>query len=171
MRIIVDADSINARVREIIAAAADRRGLKALFVANRPLRLPEGSRAKLLIATDVDERMTALAARDDVAVTRDIPLAARLVERGVPVLNDRGDRFDERNMAERLRRRDAAKRLRDAGLLWENPRSFGPKHVKAFADALDRELTRLGVPTGRGPAAAAREDRDEPPVVPSEANR
>ena len=32
MRVVVDADSMNARLREVIAAAADRRGFRATVV-------------------------------------------------------------------------------------------------------------------------------------------
>lgn len=148
MRVVVDADSMNARLREVIAAAADRRGFRALFVANRPLALPDSRRAKLLIARDVDERIVRLVAPDDIVVTRDVPLAARLVERGVTALNDRGGVFTRETIDERLSRRDEAKRLRDAGLLFERGRTFGRAEVKAFSDAFDRELTRRGVPVG-----------------------
>jgi uncharacterized protein YaiI (UPF0178 family) len=78
----------------------------------------------------------------DVAVTADIPLAARLVEKGVTVLDPRGHEQTEENVGERLAVRDFMDDLRGAGVQTFGPRPYGPKDRQAFAAALDRVLTR-----------------------------
>ncbi len=147
MRIWVDADSCPARVREIICKAAARRGIVAHFVANRTIPLPQGPYVKAVVVPaedqQADEYLTARAAAGDVVVTRDIPLAAELVERGAVVLNDRGELYSAENVRERLSIRDHMYQLRSNGVQAPESDRFGRRHVFEFANALDRTLTRL----------------------------
>lgn len=149
MRVLVDADSMPVRIREIIVTQASRRGFRAIFFANSTIPLPHSGSIELRTVDDADEAIVEIAESDDLIVTHDIPLAARLVEKGSTVLNDRGGRFTEENVRERLSQRDFAKELRDSGLLPERPRSFGPKEVQSFANAFDRELTSRGLSPGK----------------------
>jgi len=82
------------------------------------------------------------AAPGDVAVTADIPLAAALVEKGVAVIDPRGDEFDAENVGERLAVRDFMDGLRGAGVETGGSRPYGPRDKQAFAGSLDRILTR-----------------------------
>lgn len=147
MRIWVDADSCPARVREIICKAADRRGISALFVANRIIPLPRGPHIEAIVVPAEDQRadefLTAQATAGDVAITRDIPLAAELVARGAVVLNDRGELYSEENVRERLSIRDHMYQLRTNGIQTPETDRFGRRHIQQFANALDRTLTRL----------------------------
>ena len=145
MRILVDADSMNVRIRQIIAKAATRVGIDAHFVSNSPVPLPGGNVSSAIVP-DADDELVRVATADDIAVTRDVPLAARLVEIGTVVLNDRGDRWTAENVRERLSYRDFAKELRDSGVMTERGRSFGPREIQGFANALDRELVRRAAP-------------------------
>lgn len=155
MTIWADADSLPAPVRDLIVRRTRNRSdpaeksgeSRAVFVANRPLPVPPG--ADLIVVDDagadaVDERILALAVPGDLAVTRDIPFAARLVGAGVTVINDRGDTWTEDNIRERLAQRDFMADLRAAGLAdMRRSRMYGPRELRAFADALDRALQRL----------------------------
>ena len=145
MRVLVDGDSMPTRIREIICKQSSRRGFQAIFFANQTIPLPQSEGVEQRTVGDADDAMVEIAEPDDLAVTHDIPLAARLVEKGVTVLNDRGGRFTEENVRERLSLRDFAKELRDTGVLPERPRSFGPKEVMSFANTFDRELTSRGL--------------------------
>src|SRR4029078_12620173 len=84
------------------------------------------------------------AAAGDVAVTADVPLAAKLVARGVAVLDPRGTEYTEENVGDRLSMRDLMDHLRTAGLVTGGPRAFDARVKQAFASALDRVLTRAG---------------------------
>ncbi|MBN2051809.1 MAG: DUF188 domain-containing protein [Spirochaetales bacterium] len=143
----VDADSCPRKIRDIILRASRRTGLSVVFVSNRliPLDSPDD---RLIHITDAgegsaDEFILSRCFSGDIVITRDIPLAARLLEKGCRVLNDRGDVFQSESIRERLSLRDRMKDLREAGLLEEGKRSFGLKEVHRFAAALDRELASL----------------------------
>lgn len=147
MRIWVDADSCPRPVRDAVVRAAIRTAVPATFVANRPVPgiggpgigfelCPAGPDA-------ADDRIVAGAGPGDLAVTRDIPLAARLVEKGILALNDRGDVYTAGNVRERLSVRDFMVGLAADGLVPDRIYGYGKKELKAFADAFDRVLTRL----------------------------
>lgn len=163
MTVWADADSLPSSVRDLIARRASRAAalaaetgsppaLRAVFVANRPLAAPPGAETLVVenAGTDgVDDRIFSMAKRGDLVVTRDIPLAARLLDSGVSVINDRGDEWTRDTVRERLSRRDFMAGLRAAGLAeMSRVRSFGERERKAFADALDRALSKLLSPTG-----------------------
>jgi uncharacterized protein len=155
-----DGDSLQAELRRLIcrrangeASKAEAEGrpprFRAAFVAARmpPLDAGPGVEAQTVEGGPeaADDRMVLRAGAGDLAVTRDLPLAERLAEKGLRVLNDRGDLFTAENVRERRSLRDRAVELRALGLAPESPRrpAWGPKELKAFADALDRELARI----------------------------
>lgn len=144
MTLLIDADSMHARIREIVVNAAEKRRFQIVFAANRPIPFPASESARMDVVPDADDRLVEICEPGDVAVTRDVPLAARLIERGAVVLNDRGDRWDENNIGERLSERDAAAEMREAGILPQRGKTFGRQEVFAFSNALDRELTQRG---------------------------
>src|SRR5690606_10478256 len=80
----------------------------------------------------------------DLVVTQDIPLAARVVERGAAALNPRGERYSADNMAERLSVRDFMEELRGAGVQTGGPSSLHARDRQAFANQLDRWLAARG---------------------------
>jgi uncharacterized protein YaiI (UPF0178 family) len=77
------------------------------------------------------------------ALTRDIPLASRLVEASVTVIDDRGGVYTRENIRERLSLRNFVVGLVDNGLNLVRTSSYGNRELKAFADSLDRTLVRL----------------------------
>ncbi len=143
MIIWVDADSCPKRVREIICRAAERTGVTARFVANRNIPLPKGCYRESVISDDADAHILAAVSQEDLVVTRDIPLAAKIVEREVCVMNDRGTRYTHENIGERLSVRDYMKDLRESGAVLSSSDQFGRPERAAFAATFDRELTRL----------------------------
>jgi uncharacterized protein YaiI (UPF0178 family) len=84
-----------------------------------------------------------LAEQGDLVLTRDIPLASRLVEASVMVMDDRGGTYTRENIRERLSLRDFIVGLAENGLGADRSPSYGKKELKAFADSFDRILTRL----------------------------
>jgi uncharacterized protein YaiI (UPF0178 family) len=90
-----------------------------------------------------DDHIVAHSAPHDLAITADIPLAARLVAKLVIVLNPRGEEYDAENIGERLSVRDFLSEARDLGIVTGGPSAYGPKDRQRFANALDRALYRL----------------------------
>ena len=80
----------------------------------------------------------------DLVVTQDIPLAARVLERGGIALNPRGERYTPDNMAERLSMRNFMDELRGAGVQTGGPAAFHARDRQAFASQLDRWLGQRG---------------------------
>jgi uncharacterized protein len=90
---------------------------------------------------EADRHIAEKAAAGDIAVTADIPLAAILVEKGLVVLDPRGELYSEENVRERLSVRDFMDSLRGSGVETGGARPYGPREKQAFAGALDRVLT------------------------------
>ncbi|MEX2443811.1 MAG: DUF188 domain-containing protein [Alkalispirochaeta sp.] len=150
--VLVDGDSCPVPVRSVLIKASQRRGVEVRFFANRPLQLESGRHATVITGETVDEALTRLV--EDIAahgtvpvvITRDIPLAEAVIARGAVALNDRGTVFDAQTIAERRSLRDAAAEIRASGLETMSRRGgYGAQEKKAFADALDRTLTQLGM--------------------------
>lgn len=147
MKLWIDADAAPRDVKEIVYRTARRLELETVLVANQrlsaPLDHPYVTTVRVEGGPDVADRYIAEHAEPgDVAVTADIPLAARLVEKRVTVLDPRGGQYSEDNVGERLAVRDFLDDLRGAGVVTGGPRPYGPKDRQSFAAALDRTLTR-----------------------------
>jgi uncharacterized protein YaiI (UPF0178 family) len=147
MKIFVDADSCPHLVREAVLRAAQRLSISAVFVANR--RIPgiggEGAIMELCPVEEgaADNRIVELATGGDLVITRDIPLANRLVEGAVTVLDDHGRLYTRENIRYQLSLRDFMVELAESGLGAARSARYGKKELKVFADSFDRILTRL----------------------------
>jgi hypothetical protein len=148
LKIWIDADAAPRDVKEIVFRAAMRLEVRAVMVANQRLTVPPGNDYVEAVwvrgGPDVaDQHIADNAAEGDVAVTADIPLAAILVEKGLHVIDPRGDQYTDENVRERLSVRDFMDTLRGAGVETRGAKPYGPKDRQSFAAALDRILTRL----------------------------
>jgi len=146
MQIFVDADSCPRQAREMVTRFSARLGIKAIFVANRPIPGLDAAAIMELCPSGegaADNRIVELACGGDLVLTRDLPLAERLVQAGVTVLDDRGRAFTKENIRERRSLRDFVVGLAENGMETERTASYGKKELNAMANSLDRELTRL----------------------------
>lgn len=147
MKLWIDADAAPRDVKEIVFRAARRLELATVLVANQRLQPPPGNPFVSAVRVEggpdaADLHIAAYAERGDVAVTADIPLAAALVEKGVRVLDPRGEEYTADNVGERLTVRDFMEGLRGAGVETGGARPYGARDKQAFAAALDRVLAR-----------------------------
>lgn len=138
-------------MKEIVFRAARRLAIETVLVANQRLLAPPGNPLVSAIRVDggpdvADRYIAEHAAPGDLAVTADVPLAALLVPRGVAVLDPRGEEHTTETIGERLSVRDFMENLRTAGMVTGGPRPWDARARQAFADALDRALTRLRRP-------------------------
>jgi uncharacterized protein YaiI (UPF0178 family) len=148
LRLWIDADAAPRDVKEIVFRAARRLEIPVVLVANLRLSPPPDnpfvSTVRVAGGPDVADRHIAESAEPgDLAVTADIPLAARLVEKGVTAIDPRGCEYTADNVGDRLAVRDLMDGLRGAGEVTFGPRPYGPKDRQAFAATLDRVLTSL----------------------------
>jgi uncharacterized protein len=148
MTLWIDADAAPREVKEICFRASERLKLATILVANQRLQLPPGypylSAVRVDGGPDVADRYIAEhAVAGDVAITADIPLAALLVPKGVVVLDPRGDEYTVDSIGERLSVRNFMDGLRSTGVETGGPAGYGAREKQAFANALDRALTRV----------------------------
>src|SRR3546814_8207711 len=101
--IYVDADACP--VREEILRVADRHGLVVHLVSNRGFRTGDRPNVRNVMVSDrldaADDWIAERIGPGDVAVTGDIPLAARCLEKGAKVLDTRGQPFTEHDRKSR----------------------------------------------------------------------
>ena len=147
MRLWLDADATPRDVKEICIRASERLKLETVLVANHRVEIPRGyahlSTVRVEGGPDVADRYIAERAEiGDVAVTADIPLAAILVPKGVVVIDPRGDEYTEESIGERLSVRNFMDGLRSTGVETGGHSTYGHREKQAFANALDRALTR-----------------------------
>jgi uncharacterized protein YaiI (UPF0178 family) len=147
MKLWIDADAVPRDVKAICLKTSDRLRLETVFVANQRIDVLAGyahaSAVRVDGGPDVADRYIAERARaGDIAVTADIPLAALLVPNGVMVIDPRGDEYTRETIGERLSVRDFADGLRSAGIETGGHATYSSRDKQAFANALDRILTR-----------------------------
>ncbi|NIA14394.1 MAG: YaiI/YqxD family protein [Nitrospiraceae bacterium] len=146
MQILVDADALPGAIRLVLFRAAERVRVPLVLVANQSLRVPESAYISSLAAPSgpdgADDRITELVEPGDLVVTADIPLADRVVEKGACALDPRGQLHTEETIKHRLAMRDLMDQLRTDGAITGGPPAFNRKDVQAFANQLDRFLTR-----------------------------
>jgi uncharacterized protein len=147
MTLWLDADATPRDVKEICLRSSDRLSLPTVLVANQRLQVPVGYAHVQAVRVDggpdaADRYIAEHAVAGDVAVTADIPLAALLVPKGVVVLDPRGEEFTEESIGERLSVRNFMEGLRGAGVETGGHGAYNARDKQAFANALDRALTR-----------------------------
>lgn len=147
MKLWLDADAAPRDVKEICFRVSERLLLETVLVANQRLQLPLGYRYLSAVRVDggpdvADRYIAEHAESGDVAVTADIPLAALLVPKGVVVIDPRGEVYTPESIGERLSVRNFMDGLRGSGVETGGHAAYGPREKQAFANALDRALTR-----------------------------
>ena len=147
MKLWLDADAAPQGVKEVCFRAAERLKLETILVANHRLPLPPGNSWVTAVRVDggpdvADIYIADHAEPGDVAITADIPLAALLVPKKVVVIDPRGDVYSTENIGERLSVRNFMEGLRSTGVETGGQGTFGAREKQAFANALDRALTR-----------------------------
>ena len=147
MKLWLDADAAPRDVKEVCFRASDRLKLETILVANQRLQLPPGYAHLVAVRVDggpdvADAYIAEHAESGDVAVTADIPLAALLVPKGVVVIDPRGEEYTAESIGERLSVRNFMDGLRGAGVETGGSAPYSPRDRQAFANALDRALTR-----------------------------
>lgn len=144
-KIWIDADACPKAIKEIVFKAAHRVNTALMLVANAYQTIPHSDLIRLVIVDkglDVaDQYIIDHVEPHELVITADIPLAAKIVEKGAIAINPRGEIYTEENIGEILSMRDFMKELRDGGTITGGPAVFGPKDVQQFANSLNKLLT------------------------------
>lgn len=143
----IDADSCPVQVRELTMRFAKRLCIRVFFVANHPIPFPKDKLFSMIVSDDTpdaaDNHIVENVCENDLVITRDIPLAHRLVKKNICTINDRGTVFTENNINEKLALRNFNRELFEYGIMPEKTSTFGKKELNLFSNSLDKELQKL----------------------------
>ncbi|WP_425617236.1 YaiI/YqxD family protein [Anatilimnocola sp. NA78] len=146
MQIWIDGDACPVDVKELLFRTADRRQVKMTVVANQSIRIPRSEYISSLLVTDganiADRKIVELLTPGDLVVTADIPLAADVIAKGGEALDPRGQLHTEASIGERLAVRNMLDQMRGSGDVIRGPRGYNSNDRQAFANTLDRWLTK-----------------------------
>ena len=149
MQLWVDADACPRVVKDILYRAVERRHIEMTLVANQSLAVPPSPWIRTVRVAGgfdaADRHIEDAVAPGDVVITADVPLAAAVVAKGAVALNPRGTLYTVDNVGERLAMRDMMDDLRSVRAISGGPPALDQRDRQAFANQLDRLLTRLTV--------------------------
>jgi len=139
IKIYVDADGCP--VKNEVFRVAHRYGLRVYVVSNSRLRIPQEALFELVIVNErfdaADDWIVEHVNENDVAVSGDIPLAARCLEKGARILDPRGRVFTEDSIGAALANRDLMAYLREMGNITRGPAPFEKGDRSRFLRHLD----------------------------------
>lgn len=145
IRIFLDADACP--VKDETYRVAARFGLRTLLVANSRMTVPRSPLVELKVVSGrfdaADDWIVEEVTPEDVVVTADIPLAARVLAKGARALDGRGRVFSPDSIGDALASREFSAFLRDMGELGGGPPPFSPKDRSKFLQALDTVIQSL----------------------------
>lgn len=173
LRIYVDADSMTLQHRSIIIKRAIKEEAETYFVADRNLKDIQDaisldterlrnplrgsldkeelrkikSKIKMIVvetgSDSADDKIVEMAIAPALAITHDVPLSQRLIEKGVTVIDDRGNLLDSSNISERLSIRDINSDFREMGISSDKSKRFDSTTINKFSSAFDKAINEL----------------------------
>ncbi len=153
MQIWVDADACPNVIKEVLFRAAERARIVVTFVANQEVRVPPSRFVRMVRVSSgfdvADKTIAASVQADDLVITADIPLAARVVEKGANALNPRGELYTRENIQQRLTMRNFMEELRSTGVNIGGLSTLSLAERQSFANQLDRFVQRHVLATKR----------------------
>jgi uncharacterized protein len=139
IRIFIDADGCP--VKNEVFRVALRYSLEVYVVSNSRLRIPQDGLFELVIVNEVadaaDDWIVEHVKEDDIAVSADIPLAARCLDKGARVLDPKGRVFTEESIGSALANRELSAYLRDMGNITGGPAPFEKRDRSRFLQQID----------------------------------
>lgn len=141
--IYVDGDACP--VKNEVYKVARRFGLKVIVVANSSLNVPGDLLVEVIVVAGfgaADDAIAELIGPADIAITADIPLAARCVERGAEVVDPKGKLLSDRTIGEAIATRNLMAELRERGTVTGGPAPMTPQDRSRFLSTLDSAVNR-----------------------------
>jgi uncharacterized protein YaiI (UPF0178 family) len=120
-----------------------------LVVAATWIRVPDEDRVRFVLVKDdgkldaADDRIVEEVDEGDIAITEDVHLAARCLEKGARVISPRGRVFSKETIGEVVSTRDMMADLREAGLATGGPKPFHKSDRSAFLQRLDEAVQAI----------------------------
>jgi uncharacterized protein len=144
MRLFIDGDAFPNLLKPIVLRAIERLKLESIVIANKRINIGASQHIRYEIveqgADVADARIVELSEAGDLVITADIPLADKLIAKGVHAIDHRGERYTPDNIKQYLAIRNLMESIRESGEMTRGPKPFGPKDAHEFANALHRFL-------------------------------
>ncbi len=138
----IDADACP--VKDECYRVAKRYAMPVLVVANSQIGIPADPSVAMVVRTGfgaADDWIAEQIGPGDIAITVDVPLAARCVEKGALVLTGKGHLYTPANIGEALAVRNLNEELRQAGVLGTGgPSAMTAKDRSRFLAKLDEAI-------------------------------
>ncbi len=145
IRVFIDADACP--VKDEVYRVAGRYGLKVLVVANCRMNVPRHPLVELKVVSGrfdaADDWIVEAATPEDVAITSDIPLAARVLAKGARAVDPKGRVFSPDSIGDALASREISAFLRDMGEMGGGPAPYAPRDRSRFLQSLDTIIQSL----------------------------
>jgi len=142
MQIYVDADACP--VKAEVVRVAERHGLSVHMVSNSWMRLDESPLINRVVVNDgpdaADDWIAERVGASDIAITADIPLAARCLKAGATCIGPTGKPFSDANIGMALAMRDMQRHLRETGESRGFNPAFTPRDRSQFLQALEHAI-------------------------------
>ena len=142
MRVWIDADACPRAAKDLVVKFALKRQFEVVLVAGQSQIKPAFACVKLIVVPSgpdaADDYLVEHAVPGELVICSDVPLADRLVKKGVTALDPRGKEFSPANVSERLAVRNLFTDLREQGQMGGGP----PPHGAADHRPMGRRISR-----------------------------
>jgi len=145
LEIYVDGDACPVKLE--VLRVAERHGLTVHMVSNVWLRVADSPLINRVVVPEgadaADDWIAERIGADDIAVTADIPLAARCLKCGASVLGSTGKPFTEDGIGMALAMRDLKAQLRETGEIKGYVPNFTKQDRSRFLSALEEAVQAI----------------------------
>jgi uncharacterized protein len=142
IKIYVDGDGCP--VKNEVFRVALRYRLKVYVVSNSRMRIPQEDLFELVLVEEqfdaADDWIVERIHENDIAVSADIPLAARCLEKGARILDPKGRIFTHDSIGNALANRELMAFLRELGNITGGPAPFEKRDRSRFLQHLDEVI-------------------------------
>lgn len=144
----VDADSCQSKAKDKLLTTAIQYKIPVNYVANRKIPFSRESPLFTMIVCEKkkDEADTYIAqhcAKDDIIITRDLPLAQLLVTAGHTVINDRGIIFTQKTLDKMLKERELSMQMATLGIRNGKFSTYSNEELENFCKTLVQLIQKL----------------------------
>ena len=146
IKVWIDADSFPTLLKNFILEYAEKNYLEIIFVANKPIK-SDKQNFKMILAENTKDSADNIIFENitekDIAITRDILLAERLVQKNIKTINDRGTYFSKENIKKKVEERNYDFNLAQLGFSGSKKKNYGMKELKKFRECFEKTLKKI----------------------------
>ena len=146
IKVWIDADSFPTLLKNFILEYAEKNYLEIIFVANKPIK-SDKQNFKMILAENTKDSADNIIFENitekDIAITHDILLAERLVQKNIKTINDRGTYFSKENIKKKVEERNYDFNLAQLGFSGSKEKNYGMKELKKFRECFEKTLKKI----------------------------